>query len=161
MVDHQVAHIYVKNSEFIELTKRILHRTPGIDAVLSTVDDKHEYLIDHPRSGDLIAISERNKWFTYYWWYDDNLAPPFAHAVDIHRKPGYDPLELFFDQKKRSIPLDPSLVKSSHGHLPGLDSKVSSSVFITSNKDDRVASILTRDSVTSADIGSYLIGCCT
>lgn len=157
MVDHQIAHIYVKKPDHIEPTKRILRRTAGIDAVLSTVKEKKDYRIDHPRSGDLIAVSEKNKWFTYYWWYNDDLAPPFATTVDIHRKPGYDPVELFFDREKKSIPLDAGLVKSSHGRPPDLDSKAASSVFITSKKNDRVASILAQDSVTSADIGSYLI----
>jgi hypothetical protein len=35
--------------------------------------------------------------------------------VDIHRKPGYDPVELHFNAATRSIPLDATLVKGSHG----------------------------------------------
>ena len=58
--------------------------------------------IDHPRAGDLIAVAPENAWFTYYYWLDDARAPDFARTVDIHRKPGYDPVELFLDPK---IPL--------------------------------------------------------
>jgi predicted AlkP superfamily pyrophosphatase or phosphodiesterase len=96
--------------------------------------------IDHPRAGDLIAVAKENAWFTYYYWFDDARAPDFARCVDIHRKPGYDPAELFLDpkipavklkifrrllQKKLGfrmlmdvIPLDATLVKGSHGCRP-------------------------------------------
>jgi predicted AlkP superfamily pyrophosphatase or phosphodiesterase len=157
MVDHQVAHIYVKNPTHVDQIKKYLGKIHGIDKVLSTVGEKHKYQIDHPNSGDLIAVSEKNKWFSYYWWYDSNNAPPFATTVDIHRKPGYDPVELFFDHHKKSIPLDAGLVKSSHGRPLQFDSEDSASVFITSKKDDKVNSLLAKDSVTSAEIGSYLI----
>ena len=157
MVDHQVAHIYVKKPTRIDQVKEYLVKIPGMDRVLSTVSEKHEFQIDHPKSGELIAISDTNKWFTYYWWYDPTLAPPFATTVDIHRKPGYDPVELFFDHHKKSIPLDASLVRSSHGRPLQLDSGNSSSIFITSKKDERVDSLLAKDSITSAELGSYLI----
>jgi predicted AlkP superfamily pyrophosphatase or phosphodiesterase len=157
MVDHQVAHIYVKSLSQIDQVKKYLEKIPGIDKTLSTESEKHEYQIDHPRSGDLIAISEKNKWFTYYWWYDPALAPPFATTVDIHRKPGYDPVELFFDHQNKSIPLDPSLVRSSHGRPLQLDGGDASSIFITSVRDERANSFLAKDYVTSADIGSFLI----
>jgi hypothetical protein len=91
--------------------------------------------LDHPRSGELIAIAQRNAWFTYYYWLDDRHAPDFARTVDIHRKPGYDPCELFATSKLRAvvrlaqkrlgfrykmdvIPLDAGLVRGSHGRLP-------------------------------------------
>jgi predicted AlkP superfamily pyrophosphatase or phosphodiesterase len=157
MVDHQVAHIYVKLPVQIDQVKKYLEKLPGIDKVLSTGSEKHKYQIDHPKSGDLIAISEKNKWFTYYWWYDPILAPPFATTVDIHRKPGYDPVELFFDHHKKSIPLDASLVRSSHGRPLQSDTDVSSSIFITSRKSERVNSLLAKTTVTSAELGSYLI----
>ncbi|MFZ0555698.1 MAG: nucleotide pyrophosphatase/phosphodiesterase family protein [Nitrososphaeraceae archaeon] len=157
MVDHQVAHIYVKKPTRIDQVKEYLVKIPGMDRVLSTVSEKHEFQIDHPKSGELIAISDKNKWFTYYWWYDPTLAPPFATTVDIHRKPGYDPVELFFDHHKKSIPLDASLVRSSHGRPLQLDSGNASSIFITSKKDERVESLLAKDSITSAELGSYLI----
>jgi hypothetical protein len=73
------------------------------------------YHLDHPRTGDVILISAPNSWQAYYWWLDDARAPAFARTVDIHRKPGYDPVELFFDPATRSIPLSASLVQGSHG----------------------------------------------
>jgi predicted AlkP superfamily pyrophosphatase or phosphodiesterase len=157
MVDHQVAHIYVKLSEKIDLVKKCLNRIPGVCQVLSTQIEKREYQIDHPNSGDLIAIADKNKWFTYYWWYSSAMAPPFAATVDIHRKPGYDPVELFFDQSKRSIPLDASLVKSSHGRPLQSEEGDTYPIFITSRKNERDSSLLEKDSMTSAELGSYLI----
>jgi predicted AlkP superfamily pyrophosphatase or phosphodiesterase len=113
MVDHQVAHIYIKNG-YEKETKKILDNTSGVDLVLDS-NGKKALAIDHERSGELIAISAKDKWFSYYWWHDEGKAPDFARKVDIHRKPGYDPVELFIDPKTKSIPFDTSLVKGSHG----------------------------------------------
>src|SRR5919107_681305 len=113
MVDHQVAHIYIKNG-YEKEARSVLETTSGVDIVLDG-NGKKDLAIDHERSGDLIAIAAKDKWFSYYWWYDEGKAPDFAGKVDIHRKPGYDPVELFIDQKTKSIPLDVSLVKGSHG----------------------------------------------
>jgi predicted AlkP superfamily pyrophosphatase or phosphodiesterase len=157
MVDHQVAHIYVKSPSQIDKVNKYLGNIPGVDKVLSTSSGKHEYRIDHLNSGDLIAISEKNKWFTYYWWYDPVNAPPFATTVDIHRKPGYDPVELFIDRHKKSIPLDASLVKSSHGRPLQSDGGDPSSIFITNRKDEKVDSLIANNCVNSADLGSYFI----
>ncbi len=104
-------------------------------------EERGELGLDHPRAGDLIALSEDDAWFAYPYWMDDRRAPDFARTVDIHRKPGYDPCELFFDphrlwpqgramvrllQKKLGfrtlfdvIPLDATLVKGSHGLRAG------------------------------------------
>jgi hypothetical protein len=101
---------------------------------------KREAGLDHPRTGDLVVLAKENAWFTYYYWLDDALAPDFARCVDIHRKPGYDPVELFLNpslalpklriawrllRKKLGfrmlmdlIPLDATLVKGSHGIRP-------------------------------------------
>jgi predicted AlkP superfamily pyrophosphatase or phosphodiesterase len=132
MVDHQVAHIYVKNG-FEENAKKVLEATAGVDKVLDA-KDKKEFGIDHERSGELIAISERDKWFSYYWWYDENKAPDFARRVDIHRKPGYDPVELFVDPKTRSIPLEPHLIKGSHGRPSNLQTGEGLSFYMSSVK---------------------------
>jgi predicted AlkP superfamily pyrophosphatase or phosphodiesterase len=113
MVDHQVAHIYIKNG-YEKETKKILDNTSGVDLVLDS-NGKKALAIDHERSGELIAISAKDKWFSYYWWHDEGKAPDFARKVDIHRKPGYDPVELFIDPKTKSIPFNTSLVKGSHG----------------------------------------------
>ena len=90
MVDHQIAHIYVKEG-FMKQSKRVLENIEGIDKVVYGSEQKNRLNIDHERSGEIIAISDRDKWFSYYWWYDAEKAPNFARTVDIHRKPGYDP----------------------------------------------------------------------
>lgn len=96
VTDHQVAHIYVRNQDRLHEVKALLEDLPGVEQVLDR-DGKRVNGLDHPRTGDLVAISNTNKWFCYYYWLDDERAPDFARTVDIHRKPGYDPLELFMD----------------------------------------------------------------
>jgi predicted AlkP superfamily pyrophosphatase or phosphodiesterase len=118
MVDHQVAHIYIKDG-YEKETRKALEHTDGVSRILDSTAKK-ELAIDHERSGELIAVSARDRWFSYYWWYDENRAPDFARKVDIHRKPGYDPVELFIDQKTKSIPLEAGLIKGSHGRPPDL-----------------------------------------
>jgi len=73
--------------------------------------------MNHARSGDVIVVCDDFHWLAYYWWHDVAAAPPFARTVDIHRKPGYDPVELFFDPVSKGIPLNATLVKGSHGAL--------------------------------------------
>jgi predicted AlkP superfamily pyrophosphatase or phosphodiesterase len=114
MVDHQVAHIYVQE-EYFDRARRVVEDTDGVSQVLHSKEQKRSLRIDHPRSGDIIAISDIDRWFSYYWWYKEENAPDFAGKVDIHRKPGYDPVELFFDPKTKSVPLDSNLVRGSHG----------------------------------------------
>ncbi len=126
--DHQVAHIYMNDPSIQKEVRELLEKTSGIDEIRER---------NHERAGDLIAIAKPNAWFTYYFWNDESLAPDFARTIDIHRKPGYDPCELFIDpaisfpklkiakfllKKKLGIrglleviPLDASLVKGSHG----------------------------------------------
>ena len=96
MADHQIAHIYVKNPARIEEVRQIVAGLDGVESVWGE-DDKRANGLDHERSGDLVAISEADRWFSYYYWLDDDKAPDYARTVDIHRKPGYDPVELFFD----------------------------------------------------------------
>ncbi len=138
VVDHQVAHLYVKRPERIAEVKKLVESLDGVERVLEG-DDKARAGLDHPRSGELVAITKADRWFSYYFWNDDALAPDYARTVDIHRKPGYDPVELFVDPALRVpalkvgfrlaqkvlgfrylmdvIPLDTSLVKGSHGRL--------------------------------------------
>ena len=116
VVDHQIAHVYVQDG-LIDETARTLEQTPGIEKVLDA-EGKREMGIDHERSGDLIAIADVDRWFPYYWWENPDRAPAFAGTVDIHNKPGYDPVELFFDPKNRCVPVDETLIKGSHGRLP-------------------------------------------
>jgi predicted AlkP superfamily pyrophosphatase or phosphodiesterase len=132
MVDHQIAHIYVKEG-FLDQTKRVLEDTQGVDRILSS-QEKRNLNIDHERSGELIAIADRDKWFSYYWWHSSDKAPNFARTVDIHRKPGYDPVELFIDLQTKSIPFDTSLVKGSHGRPSDPKSEEGYSLFVSNRK---------------------------
>jgi predicted AlkP superfamily pyrophosphatase or phosphodiesterase len=134
--DHQICHIYVKDKALIPKIASLFEKEPGQKAVL-TGEAISRAGLKHERSGDVILMAERDNWYTYYYWEDDRKAPDFARCVDIHRKPGYDPVELFlnpdipaikakmaFTLLKKTlglryymdvIPLKPELVKGSHG----------------------------------------------
>jgi len=136
VADHQLAHVYISEPARIREIKTLLESLPGVERVLDEVG-KRECGLDHPRSGELVAIARADSWFTYYYFLDDDRAPDFARTVDIHRKPGYDPVELFIDPELRLpkvsiawrlakkilgfrymmdvISLDARLVKGSHG----------------------------------------------
>lgn len=131
VVDHQLAHLYIRRPSDIPRVKHLVEQLPGVAAVV----EAGELHLDHARSGDLIALAETDSWFYYYYWLQDELAPDFARTVDIHRKPGYDPCELFMTSRWRAarrllqkklgfryrmdvIPLQPELVKGSHGLRP-------------------------------------------
>lgn len=119
LVDHQLSHVFVRDSEpqHVDLARKILTSQAGVAEVLSR-EELVKYDLAHPRSGDLVVVSEPNSWQAYYWWLEDARAPGFARKVDIHRKPGYDPVELFWDPSTKGIPLDATLVKGSHGAPP-------------------------------------------
>lgn len=139
VADHQLAHVYVADKTQVEAVRSLLESTPGVAQVLGEAG-KREHGLDHSRAGELVAIASPDAWFTYYYWQDDSKAPDFARTVDIHRKPGYDPVELFVDPALKQpklkigakllkkqlgfrylmnvIPLDAELVKGSHGHRP-------------------------------------------
>lgn len=130
--DHQVAHVYLNDTSLEEEVRALLSATEEVAEVRSGWSG-----VGGARGGDLVAVAEEDTWFSYYYWFDDQLAPDFARTIDIHRKPGYDPAELFIDPelkfpqlkvasflaKKKVglrglldvIPLDASLVKGSHG----------------------------------------------
>lgn len=136
VADHQVAHVYVNDESENERVRSLLESLDGVARVLDH-DGKRKIGLDHHRAGDFVCIADENYWFAYYYWLDDDVAPDFARCVDIHRKPGYDPVELFIDpeitfpmmkaawrlaQKEMGfrylmdlIPLDATLVKGSHG----------------------------------------------
>jgi predicted AlkP superfamily pyrophosphatase or phosphodiesterase len=139
LADHQVAHVYVNDRNRISEVRGLLESVDGIEQVLDEAG-KRAMGFDHERSGELVAISKPDRWFSYYYWLDDRRAPDFARTVDIHRKPGYDPVELFVDPEirfpmlatgwrlaKRKLGLrtlldvislkDTRLVKGSHGRL--------------------------------------------
>lgn len=136
VADHQIAHVYCADSVIKERVAKLLSNVHGIEQVLDK-DAQKAYHIDHERSGDLVVVAKPDSWFTYYYWLDDAKAPDYAHLVDIHRKPGYDPVEMFMDPKNPLIklraayklarkllgfrylmdviPLDATLIKGSHG----------------------------------------------
>lgn len=116
LVDHQLSHVFVKdrNPDSIRRVTETFSKSEGIDEILAGVD-RGRYELEHERAGDVILISTPNSWQAYYWWFDDARAPKYARTVNIHRKPGYDPVELHFDPVTKSIPLDATLIKGSHG----------------------------------------------
>jgi predicted AlkP superfamily pyrophosphatase or phosphodiesterase len=119
MVDHQFSHVFVQNAD-TATTQRVRELFEGQPGVAEVINPREagQYDLNHPRSGELVLISTPNSWQQYYWWHDDAMAPKFARTVDIHRKPGYDPVEMFFDPVAKGIPLDATLVKGSHGAPP-------------------------------------------
>jgi hypothetical protein len=136
--DHQLAHVYLDraDAQTSQLVRAVVAELPGVARVLVGAE-RQEIGLDHARAGEVVVLSHDDAWFAYPYWLDDRMAPDFARTVDIHRKPGYDPCELFFDsslmwprvramlrlaQKKLGfrtlfdvVPLDPSLVRGSHG----------------------------------------------
>ncbi|GAA2174562.1 alkaline phosphatase family protein [Arthrobacter parietis] len=161
VADHQVAHVYVSDPADVKRAAVILRATDGVDEVLDR-EAQARYGLDHERSGELVVVAEPGAWFTYYFWLDDDRAPEYARGVDIHRKPGYDPAELFFNPADRlakakaglnlakkklglryamnTVPLDPTHVRGTHGRLP--DSKNGTPLIIASH-DQVPASIET------------------
>ena len=138
VVDHQAAHVYIQDPKDVSRLKAMLSELPGVEQVLDHGAQERAGL-RHSRSGELVLAAEEGRWFAYPYWLDDDLAPDFAATVDIHRKPGYDPAELFLDPARGSrprvawklllkklgfrvlmdvVPLDPSRVCGSHGRLP-------------------------------------------
>jgi predicted AlkP superfamily pyrophosphatase or phosphodiesterase len=140
VADHQVAHVYVQDPADLPRVAALVAAQPGVERVLGR-EAQAQIGLDHERSGELVAVAAPGAWFTYYYWLDDARAPDFARTVDIHRKPGYDPVELFLDpdrplvagrvlwnlaRKKAGfrmlmdvIPLRAELVKGTHGRVGG------------------------------------------
>ncbi|MBA4853404.1 alkaline phosphatase family protein [Emticicia sp. BO119] len=134
--DHQIAHIYINDLSQKEQIKEILSKIEGIELIMDE-EEKRKYKINHSRAGDLVLMAKADSWFTYYYWFDDKVAPDFARSVDIHNKPGYDPVEMFmnpdnpfiklragyklarkllgFRYRMDVIPLNANLIKGSHG----------------------------------------------
>ena len=116
LVDHQFSHVFVRgdSAETTRAVRDLFRHAQGIAEVLIGAE-RDKYHISHTRSGQIILVSAPSSWQAYYWWLADAKAPGFARTVDIHRKPGYDPVELHCDAATRSIPLDATLIKGSHG----------------------------------------------
>lgn len=115
LVDHQLAHVFVQDPDDIDWVADLFRDHPLVEHVM-TGEDRARYSLDHERSGDVVLIAKPQAWFAYYWWENGAQAPEFAQTVDIHQKPGYDPVELFIDMPSRKIPLDATLVRGSHGY---------------------------------------------
>jgi predicted AlkP superfamily pyrophosphatase or phosphodiesterase len=171
VADHQLAHVYVARPELVPEVATLLRGLPGVERVLDD-SGKREIGLDHPRSGELVAISKPDSWFTYYHFLDDDRAPDYARTVDIHRKPGYDPVELFVDPRLRFaklriaarlaqkilgmrylmdvISLDATLVKGSHGRPT--DRAEDGPLFITSRPE-----LLSEGPVAATDVKALLL----
>jgi len=156
IADHQVAHVHVNDLSLLAEVRALLEQTSGVEKVLDQ-SGKTSYGLDHERSGELVAVADANSWFTYYFWLDDAKAPDYARCVDIHRKPGYDPVELILDpaikiplltvgakvlKKKLGfrylmdvIPLDAKLVKGAHGRIPKSD--LDKPIFVSSKSEGK------------------------
>jgi predicted AlkP superfamily pyrophosphatase or phosphodiesterase len=171
VADHQIAHVYVAEPSLRADVRALLASLPGVERVYDDTD-KHTVDLDHPRAGELIAMADARSWFTYYYWKADDRAPDFARTVEIHRKPGYDPVELFLDPALSAlklaigtrwlmrklgfrtlmdvIPLDASLVRGSHGRIT--DRPEDGPLLIASRAD-----FLTYDKVAATDVKSLLL----
>ncbi|WP_051935661.1 alkaline phosphatase family protein [Deinococcus sp. YIM 77859] len=171
VADHQIAHVYVQDRTRMDEVRALLETLPGVAEVLGEEGKRRQHL-DHPRAGEFVVVAEPGAWFTYYHWLEDERAPDFARTVDIHRKPGYDPVELFLDphspaklkaaraliKKKlgfRSlldvIGLDAKLVRGSHGRIP--DGPHSGPLLITSQPQ-----LLAQDWLAPTDVFGVILG---
>lgn len=143
LVDHQFSHVFVKNPDAAAIAKvaQLFRGQTGIAEVLAG-DARKKYALNHERAGDVVLVSAANSWQAYYYWLDDSRAPKFARTVDIHQKPGYDPVELHFDFATKSIPLDATLIKGSHGAPATTDAQRG---VLLSSRSDVLASQLLKD----------------
>jgi predicted AlkP superfamily pyrophosphatase or phosphodiesterase len=154
VADHQLAHIYVRNPDRVEEVKKLIAGVPGVERVLAG-KEREQIHLTHARAGEVIALADARSWFSYYYWLDDARAPDFARIVDIHKKPGYDPVEMVANpnikflmpkvalkvlKKKMGfrmlmdiIPLDAGLIRGSHGRVP--ESKDEYPLLMTKNAD--------------------------
>ncbi len=170
VADHQIAHVHVRDPADIGRVQDLLERVGGIERLLDR-QAQIAFGVDHPRSGELVAIAAPGHWFSYYYWLDDRRAPDFAPTVDIHRKPGYDPAELFLDpdlrfpqvrvawrllQKRLGmrmlmdvVPIHGDLVRGSHGR-PASD-PAHGPLMISSRPD------LARDSLVMTEIAALML----
>jgi predicted AlkP superfamily pyrophosphatase or phosphodiesterase len=146
LVDHQLSHVFVADGDAAAAAQvaDLFRGRPGIAEVL-VGDQRTRYHLDHPHSGEVILVSSPESWQAYYWWLADNRAPSYAPRVDIHRKPGYDPVELHFDFAAKRVPLDATLIKGSHG-APATD-RTQRSVILSS-----VPGVLPGETMADVDV---------
>ncbi|RDC61750.1 alkaline phosphatase family protein [Adhaeribacter pallidiroseus] len=171
VADHQIAHIYVNDLAKLAEVRKLIESVPGVEKVLGP-EEKAAYHLDHERAGELVAIADKDAWFTYYYWLDDAKAPDFARVIDIHKKPGFDPVEMFTNpeikmlmpkvgfkvlKKKLGfrmlmdiIPLDATLIGGSHGREP--ESPEKGPLFITKNKN-----LLPQNSIAPTEVFNLML----
>jgi predicted AlkP superfamily pyrophosphatase or phosphodiesterase len=171
VADHQIAHVYVKNPARIGEVRELCAKVPGVERALMR-EEQRALGLDHQRSGDVVLLSTADRWFSYYFWLDDARAPDYARTVDIHLKPGYDPVELFIDPKIALpklkvarklaarklgfrnlldvIPLDTKLVRGSHGRLT--DNRQDGPLFMSS-----VPELLPAGDVAATEVKSLVL----
>jgi predicted AlkP superfamily pyrophosphatase or phosphodiesterase len=171
VADHQIAHVYVRDAARVGEVKELLARVPGVERVLDR-EEQRPFGLDHERSGELVLLATPDRWFSYYFWLDDAKAPDYARTVDIHLKPGYDPVELFLDPsiafpmlrvgRKLAarklgfrnlldvIPLDAKLVRGSHGRVT--DKAEEGPLFMTSEP-----ALLPDSAVSATDVKELVL----
>jgi predicted AlkP superfamily pyrophosphatase or phosphodiesterase len=172
VADHQIAHVYVADPRIAPDVRALLQSLPGVERVFDATD-KHTVGLDHPRAGELVALADARSWFTYYYWTYDDRAPDFARTVEIHRKPGYDPVELFLDTAIPApklaiarrlllrklglrtlmdvIPLDASLVRGSHGRPTD---RADDGPLVIADRPERLG----RQKLAATDVKALLLG---
>lgn len=151
LVDHQFSHVFVKNGD-PQLAERVQSLFAGKAGVADVLTGERRAELDllHERSGEAIIVSTANSWQAYYYWLEDARAPSFARTVDIHRKPGYDPVEMFFAPATRGIPLQAELIKGSHGAPATTDAQ--RGVLIASERG-----VLTGDALADIDVAQLVL----
>ncbi len=170
LADHQIAHVYVREPSDVPRVREVLEALPGVEQILDD-EGKRRAGLGHERAGELVLVAAPGAWFTYYYWLDDARAPDFARTVEIHRKPGYDPAELFLDPGDRwasaravralvrkrigmryvldVVPLDPTWVKGTHGRLP--DTPEDAPLLLCSDRS------LAREHLTATQVRDFLL----
>jgi Type I phosphodiesterase / nucleotide pyrophosphatase len=171
VADHQLAHVYIAEPADVTVVREMLLALAGVGELLEG-DALAAAGLAHARAGELVALAERDAWFTYHYWLDNERAPDFGRQVEIHRKPGYDPAELFMDPDDRRVKLrvagalarkaagmryvlrvvglDASIhVKGTHGLLP--ENKRDAPVLLCSD------ATRARDRIAATDVRDFLL----
>jgi len=152
LADHQLAHVFVRDPGDVAAVAALFEGGKNVEHVL-VADEREKFGIDHGRAGEVVLIAKPDRWFAYYWWYDDDKAPLYARTVDIHRKPGFDPVEMFIEMPAKATPLDASLIQGSHGY-PSTDPE-RQSVLICS--DDRALEHVENDVLRDVDVAEIVL----
>ncbi len=153
MVDHQFAHVFVRDAANVARVADLFRAEALVERVL-VGDERSEVGLNHSRSGEIVLVAKPQAWFAYYWWMDDARAPSFARTVDIHNKPGYDPVEMSISMPSRQTPLDATLVRGSHGY-PATDA-TRRGVLVAS--DASLLGDVAADGLLDTDVAGVVLG---